>query len=130
MRVLLDTHFVQRLVAEPAKISRREHAVISRSDIVISAVSIWELRIKWQKHSGNRRRRDLLDPATALQFIIDNEIQLAPLTGEDCIVSLDRPVAHRDPFDEMLLIHAQRLGAKLLTRDGDLEGHPLVVQLS
>ena len=130
MKVLLDTHFVQRLVATPNTISRREHAVISRSDIVISAVSIWELRIKWQKHSGNRRRRDLLDPAAALQFIVENEIELAPLTAEDCAATLDTPVPHRDPFDEMLLIHAQRLGAKLLTRDGDLEGHPLVVQLS
>lgn len=128
MRLLLDTHLVQRLVKEPEKISRREHALISRSDIVISALSIWEIRIKWQKHRGNKRRRDLLDPDAAMRFIVDNEIELAPMTGADCAATLDVPVPHRDPFDEMLLIHAQRLGAKLLTRDGELQGHPLVVQ--
>jgi len=129
MRLLLDTHFVQHLVAEPNKLSRRENALISRSDIVVSALSIWEFRIKWEKHSGNRRRTDLLDPVKAMRFIVDNEIELAPLTGADCATVLDPPVPHRDPFDEMLLIHAQRLGAKLLTRDRALQGHPLVVQL-
>lgn len=129
MRVLLDTHFLKWVATDPTKITRREQALMSRSDLVVSAMSILELRIKWQKFRGGRRRRtDLLDPMVALAHIASNGIELAPMTGEDCAASLDVPVPHRDPFDETLLIHAQRLGAKLLTRDGDLQGHPLVVQ--
>ena len=128
--MLLDTHFVIWLATEPQKISRREQSLMARSDLVVSAVSILELRLKWQKFGDDRRRRrDVIDPAIALAHIVDNEIDLAAMTGADCAATLDVPVPHRDPFDEMLLIHAQRLGAKLLTRDGDLQGHPLVVQL-
>ncbi|MFC3579808.1 type II toxin-antitoxin system VapC family toxin [Sphingomonas hylomeconis] len=126
MRILLDTHFVQRLVAEPTKISRSEHALMSRNDLVVSSVSIWEFRIKWDKHGG-MRRRDLLDPHKALQFVIDNEMELAPLTGTDCAASLDVAIDHHDPFDVMLLVHAQCLGARLLTRDTRLLDHPLAI---
>jgi PIN domain nuclease of toxin-antitoxin system len=34
---------------------------------------------------------------------------------------------HKDPFDEMLLIHAQQLGARFLTRDRLLVDHPLAI---
>lgn len=127
MRLLLDTHFVQRLVAEPAKITRQEHALMSRNDLVVSSVSIWEFRIKWDKHGGNLRRRDLLDPAKAMRFITENEVALAPLTGEVCAASLAVPIEHHDPFDVMLLVHAQCLGARLLTRDSALIDHPLAI---
>lgn len=127
--MLLDTHFLIWAAINPKKITPREQALMSRSDLLVSVVTILELRIKWQKFGGgSHRRTDLLDPAIALAHIAGNGIELAPLTGEDCAAALATPVSHRDPFDEMLLIHAQRLGAKLLTRDGDLQGHPLVVQ--
>ena len=128
MRVLLDTHFLIWTATDPQKITRREQALITRSELIVSAVSIFELRLKWQKFGGGHHRRpDLIDPVVALALIAGNGIELAPLTGEDCAASLDVAVPHRDPFDEMLLIHAQRLGAKLLTRDADLHGHPLAI---
>lgn len=130
MRVLLDTHFLIWAATNPKKIDRREQALMSRSELLVSAISILELRIKWQKFGDNSRNRtDVLDPAIAFQHIVGNGWELAPLSGEDCAAALATPVPHRDPFDEMLLIHAQRLGAKLLTRDSELQGHPLVVQL-
>lgn len=129
MRVLLDTYFLIWAATAPNKIDRREQALMSRSDLLASAITILELRIKWQKFGGgSRRRTDSLDPAIALAHIAANGLELAPLTGADCGASFDAPIPHRDPFDEMLLIHARRLGAKLLTRDSDLQGHPLVVQ--
>lgn len=128
MRVLLDTHFLIWVATAPNKISRHEQAIMARSELLASAMSILEMRIKWQKFGGSSRRRtDLLDPAIALAHIADNNIELAPMTGADCAASLDTPVPHRDPFDELLLIHAQRLGAKLLTRDAQLVDHPLAI---
>lgn len=35
---------------------------------------------------------------------------------------------HNDPFDELLLAHAQALQAVLLTRDSDMIDHPLAYQ--
>ncbi|MEG3087653.1 type II toxin-antitoxin system VapC family toxin [Sphingomonas sp. PB4P5] len=127
MRLLLDTHFVQRLVAEPNKITRQEHMLMSRNDLVVSSVSIWEFRIKWDKHGANSQRRDLLDPATAMRFITQNEVELAPLTGTDCSAVLAVPIEHHDPFDIMLLVHAQCLDARLLTRDSVLLDHSLAI---
>ena len=40
---------------------------------------------------------------------------------------LEVPIAHRDPFDELLLVQAQDESLKLLTMDRPLVGHPLTV---
>lgn len=131
MRLLLDTHFLSWMALAPKKIDRREQALISRSsELLVSAVTIFELRIKWDKFAPTRRRRnDLLDPATALDHIAGLGIELVPLTGEDCATLLDTAMAHHDPFDEMLLVHAQRIGARLLTRDTKLLDHPLAISV-
>ena len=41
--------------------------------------------------------------------------------------ALDVPIAHDDPFDELLLVQAQEEGLKLLTANREMIGHPLVV---
>lgn len=128
MRLLIDTHFVSWLALRPNKIDRRELAIMKRSELLVSVVSIQELRIKWVKFERIRHRRDdLLDPIEALQYIAEKALQLMPLTGEVCATALDAPLSHTDPFDEQLLIHAQYLGVKLLTRDTKLIGHPLAL---
>jgi PIN domain nuclease of toxin-antitoxin system len=128
LKLLIDTHFVSWLAFRPHKLDRRELALIKRSELLVSVVSIQELRIKWVKFERTRHRRDdLLDPAEALTYIARNEIPLMPLTGEICATILDMPLLHDDPFDEQLLIHAQYLGVKLLTRDSKLIDHPLAI---
>ena len=129
MRLLLDTHIVHWMVSDPSQIKRREHELIANGDVHVSAVSIWELRLKWQKLDRHGRRKGTLDPDHAMAYVVRNPISLVPLTGEDCAAFLAQPLVHNDPFDEMLLIHAQQLGAKLLTRDRLLAGHPLALQL-
>ncbi|WP_375398236.1 type II toxin-antitoxin system VapC family toxin [uncultured Sphingomonas sp.] len=128
MRLLLDTHFLLWLAIDPGEIKARERALIDRATLVISPVSLWELRLKWQKLDRLGQRKGTLHPQIAREYIGRRGLELALLTGDDCAESLAVPLAHNDPFDEMLLIHAQRLGAKLLTRDRLLLGHPLVAQ--
>lgn len=128
MRLLLDTHFLSWMALAPGKVHRSEQALISRSDLFVSTVTIFELRMKWNKFERSRpRRNDLLDPVKALEHIAGHGIDLVPLTGDDCATLLDTPIAHHDPFDEMLMVHAQRIGAKLLTRDEKLLDHPLAI---
>lgn len=128
MRLLVDTHFLSWLALKPKKIDRREMALMRRSELLVSAVTIQELRIKWVKFEHTRHRRDdLLDPVEALTYVGQKALQLMPLTGEVCAMALDTPLLHTDPFDEQLLIHAQHLGVKLLTRDTKLIGHPLAL---
>lgn len=128
MRLLLDTHFLSWLALKPEKLDRREIALMRRSELLVSTTSIIELRIKWRKFERTRHRRnDLLDPARALEYVAEKGLELLPLTGEVCATALDTPLPHDDPFDELLLIHAQYLGVKLLTRDTRLIDHPLAI---
>jgi PIN domain nuclease of toxin-antitoxin system len=128
VRLLLDTHFLSWLVLAPKKIDRREMALMARSELMVSAASILELRIKREKFALSRHRlKDLLHPAEALDYIRGYGLELVPLTGNVCAAALDTPMRHSDPFDELLLIHAQCLGVKLLTRDEKLIDHPLAI---
>ena len=72
--------------------------------------------------------RLLRDPQAALDHIGRNHVEPAVPAPADYATPLAVELSHGDPFDEMLLIHAQRFGAKLLTCDRLLLGHPLVVQ--
>lgn len=126
MRLLLDTHMLIWLARAPERLNSAESALLTRrgARVLISAVSIWELRLKWDR-SGDARRSELLDPQAGLRFSEEVGFELKALTPADCATPLEVPLAHRDPFDEQLLIHAQSLGARFLTRDRLLTGHPL-----
>ena len=50
-----------------------------------------------------------------------------PMTMIHAARRLEVPIAHRDPFDELLLVQAQDESLKLLTMDRPLVGHPLTV---
>jgi len=131
LRILLDTHFLVWLAAGGNNLRAAELDVLQGADneIMASAASIWELRIKWAKESRSNRRDETVNPERALVFAMEAEIEIMPLFAADCAASLDVAGPNRDPFDEMLLIHAQRLDARLLTRDRLLLSHPLAVQL-
>ena len=125
MRLLLDTHILIWLIRDTRKLRPAEIALISSPEIepIVSVVTIWELRIKWQLFFASGERKGKLDPTDAIRFCGDNGVTLANLDPTDYAAPLVPPIAHTDPFDEMLLVHAQQLGAKLLTRDERLLGH-------
>ncbi len=51
-------------------------------------------------------------------------VERLPLTEVHAAAALDPPLAHTDPFDELLLVQAQVEGLRLLTRDDKLKSHP------
>lgn len=131
MRVLLDTHFLVWLATGEGKVSAVERDVLQDPDnrILVSVLSLWEIRIKWRTLNRKGKRKGTIGPEDASTFAVRNGFELAALEPDDVILSLDPALHHRDPFDEMLLVHAQRLGARLLTRDDHLVSHPLALSL-
>jgi PIN domain nuclease of toxin-antitoxin system len=130
MKLVLDTHFLIWMANTPGEISAAEQRAINGArSRHVSAASLWELRIKWRLRDRKGRRKGTLDPAQALVFIDTNSIDLISLEATDSMFTLEPPIDHRDPFDEMLLVHAQRLGARLLTRDRLLRDHPLALSV-
>jgi len=127
MKLLLDTHFVVWLTQAPDRLRPREIALLRQSnvEICVSALAIWELRLKWAKRHPSGARKGDLDAAAVFGFLRGTGWELVDLSVTDAAAELEHPVRHNDPFDEQLLIQAQQLGARLLTRDERLRDHPL-----
>ena len=131
MQVLLDTSYVYQLIASPSRLSAAERAFLSDPEDTsfLSAVSIWELRLKSATRSKDSGR------SFNLRFSIEECVRILealgfviiPLTARHAACPLDTPLSHRDPFDELLLVQAQVEGLRLLTVDRLLVNHPLAI---
>jgi PIN domain nuclease of toxin-antitoxin system len=94
----------------------------SDHDLCLSAVSIWELRIKWCCRFGSGDRKGLIDPAHLLTAVMEMGLPVEPFSPTHCAARLTSLIHHRDPFDELLLTIAQKTEQRLFTRDEALRG--------
>ncbi len=92
--------------------------------LVLSAVVVWELRLKWHSLHVSGARKGVLEPASMVAFATAMAWELLPLTARHAAARLATPLAHKDPFDELLLVQAQEEGMRLVTRDARLTAHP------
>lgn len=129
MRLLLDTHIGLWAMTDLALLRAGERSLLASPEnpLSFSAVSLWELRLKWNTLHPSGARKGPVDPAAVRDFAIGIGWQLLPLRDDHTIAVLDPPLDHRDPFDELLLVQAQVEGCRLLTRDTRLLGHPLAI---
>ena len=125
--ILLDTHLAVWLASDYALLRPAELAVILEPDneIVVSTVSIWEIRIKWSKLFRSGERKGPIDPHDMLLALRETNVIVLPLTAEHASAELRVALVHGDPFDNLLLTIAQEMNGRLLTRDADLRRHPL-----
>ena len=130
MRILLDTSYIYRLMMQPARLSDAERLILTNQAIqlYVSAVSIWEMRLKFQSRDSSGTRKSFFNPNVVIKMLEDQDVIFLPITPSHAARSLETPIAHKDPFDEILLVQAQEEGLKLLTIDRHLIGHPLAVK--
>ncbi len=129
MRILLDTSYLYNLADAPGRLSEAERLILSNPDITlfVSAVSIWEMRLKFAAHHCSGARKSKFDPRDIVAVLEDQDFTFLPMTVSHAAAKLDPPIKHKDPFDEMLLMQAQEEGLKLLTVDRQLIGHKLAI---
>lgn len=129
MRILLDTSYLYNLVDAPGRFSDAERLILTNHAVQLfaSAVSVWEMRLKFRARHPSGARKSPFDPAVVLAALEDQDIIFLPLTMGHAAKRLETPIPHKDPFDEMLLIQAQEEGLKLLTVDRQLVDHPLAI---
>jgi len=129
VRLLLDTHIAIWAALDPDALSAAERGRLAAADgpIVLSAVAVWELRLKWHSFHISGTRKGAVDPAAVVAFATAIDWELLPLTAGHAAAALAQPLGHKDPFDELLLVQAQEEGMRLLTRDAKLAGHPFAV---
>jgi PIN domain nuclease of toxin-antitoxin system len=130
MNLLLDTHYVFAIAGSPGRLTGAEMNFMAASTdhFVVSAVSLLEMRLKWQALFASGDRKGPLDPAQAMRILAGQSIEFLPLSAAHAVTPLREPIRHGDPFDEMLLVQAQVEGMKLLTRDAKLLGHSLTMR--
>ena len=129
MRVLLDTSYLYDLMESLGLFTDAERRFLdSRATrIYVSAVSIWEMRLKFQARHGSGARKSRFDPEDVVAALEQQDVTFLPMTMVHACKRLDVAIPHRDPFDELLLVQAQEEGLRLLTVDRRLVGHPLAI---
>ena len=94
---------------------------------MFSAVSLWELRLKWSSFYRSGERKGPAEPLSVRNSLMALDCQELFLSGIDAVTELRTPLSHKDPFDELLVAQAQANGLRLLTRDARLIAHPLAI---
>jgi PIN domain nuclease of toxin-antitoxin system len=115
VRVLLDTHVFLWLHTEPERLGSHLRLVEDRrNELLVSAVSSWEIAIKYAlgrlplseppEHYVPERLRRIGAQALAIEH--SHSLAVAAL-----------PPLHRDPFDRLLVAQAGLLDVPILTAD-------------
>lgn len=87
--------------------------MIAESDVLVSAVVIWEVAIK-------RQLGKLDAPPDLLDQLEQAGVALLPITPRHADRVGTLPPHHRDPFDRLLVAQAECDGLALVTADQDL----------
>ena len=129
MRILLDTHYVYDLMAGRDRLSEAERLILTNQavQIYVSAVSIWEMRLKFQARFRSGGRKSPFSPNDVVAALEEQDVIFVPIAISHAARQLEIQISHKDPFDELLLIQAQEEGLKLLTADRQIAGHPLAI---
>ena len=129
MRILLDTFFLYRFMEAPRQLFETDLRYFddNETQIHVSAVSIWEMRLKHHARYRSGGRKSPYAPGDVLLVLEEQDVRFLPISMSHAARELDVPIAHNDPFDELLLVQAQEEDLKLLTADRQMIGHPLAI---
>lgn len=116
MRLLLDTHAFLWWVADDRRLSlpARKAITDSRSEVLFSVASAWELAIK--ARLGRFRVEGSLDEFLSGE-IQENAFRVLPLLMSHVVRVAMLPTHHADPFDRLLVAQAQAEGLLLVSGD-------------
>ncbi len=113
--MLLDTQLLIWAAYAPQRLASSFAAelVDRHNDIRYSLASLWEVAIK-----ASLGREDFqVDPPALRRGLLREGFQELPIQAEHVLAVRDLPLIHRDPFDRLLVVQAQREGLRLFTTD-------------
>ena len=124
--MLLDTHALLWLLYGDSRLSpvARKHFE-EEKEVSYSVVNLWEIGIKL----GLQRDDFQLDSnwwRDIPRTLREQGVACVPIEAEDCREVGRLPLHHRDPFDRMLVVQAQRLKVSILSRDSALDAYEVV----
>ena len=118
MKILLDTHVLIWAMSNAVTLSPRTTALLTSRDneILYSAVSIWEIAIKF----ALKRPDFMVNPTDVISYAFEMDFVELPVFASAAAAVAALPLRHRDPFDRLLLAQAMSAPAILLTSDATL----------
>jgi PIN domain nuclease of toxin-antitoxin system len=122
VRILLDTHAVLWFLSGDARLSGAARSAIEDLDNerLCSIASLWEIAIK------TSLGKLPLAKDFAVIFpseLLDNDIQLLPISPGHLHRVATLPFHHRDPFDRLLVAQAMMDDLVLVSRDSLLDAY-------
>ncbi|WP_082766484.1 type II toxin-antitoxin system VapC family toxin [Paramesorhizobium deserti] len=124
MRLLLDTHALLWWLNDDEKLGRHARGLIgdAENDVLVSAVSLWEITVKL------RIGKLEADIDEILAILPDQGFDRLDITDAHLVTLATLPLHHRDPFDHLLMAQAVVEGAHFVSQDRNvgLYGVPFV----
>jgi PIN domain nuclease of toxin-antitoxin system len=123
MKYLIDTHIFLWSLFSPGKISRPAAKIIKDSGnrIFVSTISFWEIALKF---SLDKLKLEGITPDELPDFASKMNFELLSLSAEDAASFYHLPkIAHKDPFDRMLIWQAIREKMVLISKDSKIAAY-------
>ena len=121
MRLLLDTHAALWAITDDARLPETIRALIENpsNDVLVSAVSVWEISIKHALGRGGAHAMPITGREALKYFDAAGYGWLGVTPGHAAAVE-DLPPIHADPFDRLLVAQALQEPMRLVTHDAIL----------
>ncbi len=110
-RYLLDTHLIYWWMTADARLGKATQRIITNSEIVVSAASLWEMVLK------NAKGKLPLPQGAITEQLEAQGFALLPILPRYIEAARSLTCAHSDPFDRLLIAQAYDERLTLLTRD-------------
>ena len=120
MKYLLDTHTMIWAATDTAKLSLNARQILTNSNhqIFVSAVSFWEISLKYalgKLSLNNIAPEDFPAVCAAMDF------DILPLDAQTASTShFLKATWHKDPFDRMMIWQALCLNVPLVSKDPEI----------
>jgi len=126
MNLLLDTHTFIWFVNGDKDISSKAIELIENPDnlSLISIASIWEIAIK----ASLGKLRLTNEFHTIRDLILENGLQILPITFSHTEKVYTLPFHHRDPFDRIIIAQAIVEKCTVITKDSNFSKYELLVK--
>ena len=123
MRYLLDTHSFLWAIFSPAKLSRPVRKTIKNreNEVAVSVVTFWEVSLKYALG-----KLDLIkvQPEDLPDVAEDTGMDIIQLTPQEAASFHNLPkLAHKDPFDRLIIWQAIQRKMTLISKDRDFKNY-------
>ena len=122
--IMLDTCAVLWWTLEPASLSTAAAAAcatVARQGGCLSAISLWEIGIKWKRRTLDLGGLELREYVSRLEQV--EGLEIVPVSGAIWVESVLLDWENRDPADRVIVATARLRGVPIITKDHIIDAY-------